>query len=451
MDRQFYRREKRSFLSKGLASALIGIFAARTSEAATPSVSKFRESASLREFGAIGDGATDDTDAISAAFASGRDLVAPPGTYLYSSGALFSAVGQQFRGFGKQTTLKYSGNTAAMSFNSKAKCGAYDFALISTGKATTGIDVPALSHSPHLERIEIGANGASFTEECLKVASTFYGTFSGLELVHSACGIRLTNQANGNTFSGCWGRQNGIGIEINDLGGSSAGNAIIGGGFESANPASTYAVKLIGGSSNQFHGVRLEYVFGSAHVHVNSGVGVAQFNEFHGCPMHGTIVAFAFGDGVGSRQVVGTYVNGGRGGAIIINADCVYTRIQAAPSEYAGMLIDRGYGSSIHIDHGTLGRWYDRSRDANTDALSRKTVVGSTAVTEDYGDLKKRLDFASLSDAFEFYAVNPAGIGIAVMRFGNYRIWVSPTNGKLYINGADPKSDTDGTVIGSQA
>ena len=69
---------------------------------------------------------------------------------------------------------------------------------------------------------------------------------------------------------------------------------------------------------------------------------------------------------------------------------------------------------------------------------------------QDYADLKSRLDFTALADAVEHYAINPAGTAFAIMRLGAHRLWVSPTNGKLYISGSEPTTDTNGTVVGTK-
>lgn len=60
--------------------------------------------ANVNDFGAVGDGVTDDTAAIAAAFAEGRGLFFPPGHYIYSGAGLAAATGLVIAGCGPQLT-----------------------------------------------------------------------------------------------------------------------------------------------------------------------------------------------------------------------------------------------------------------------------------------------------------------------------------------------------------
>jgi parallel beta-helix repeat protein len=66
---------------------------------------KLRESVSVLDFGAVGDGVTDDTLAIQAALNSGASVFLPSGTYNISSALTISTNGQEFIGQGKGKSI----------------------------------------------------------------------------------------------------------------------------------------------------------------------------------------------------------------------------------------------------------------------------------------------------------------------------------------------------------
>jgi hypothetical protein len=133
---------------------------------------------------------------------------------------------------------------------------------------------------------------------------------------------------------------------------------------------------------------------------------------------------------------------------VTINSDCIYTRMEAAPSSYAGTLTDNGFGSIVHIDVNSANKWYEKS--FSSASIGHEYQVGGAATVDNYKANYHRIDFTNLSDAFQHRSLNAGGTWLAIFQMGNYRLWVSPTNGKLYINGADPTTPTDGTVVGTQ-
>ena len=66
-------------------SSGVGYIAAGTGAVATTVQTKLRESVSVKDFGAVGDGTTDDSAAINAAIASNRNIYFPAGTYFIAS------------------------------------------------------------------------------------------------------------------------------------------------------------------------------------------------------------------------------------------------------------------------------------------------------------------------------------------------------------------------------
>jgi hypothetical protein len=78
------------------SSDLVSYFPAGTGAVATTVQAKLRESVSVKDFGAVGDGVTDDTAAIQAALNLGGSIFIPSGTYLTNSGLTVSVNGTRF-------------------------------------------------------------------------------------------------------------------------------------------------------------------------------------------------------------------------------------------------------------------------------------------------------------------------------------------------------------------
>jgi hypothetical protein len=80
----------RANLAASSGSSLIGFLQAGTSAVARTTQAKLRETVSVKDFGAVGDGVTDDTAAFQAAIAAG-DIVIPEGQYILKGGLAPSA------------------------------------------------------------------------------------------------------------------------------------------------------------------------------------------------------------------------------------------------------------------------------------------------------------------------------------------------------------------------
>ncbi len=83
---------------------------------------RLQDQRSVKDFGAVGDGVTDDTAAIDLALASGLDIFFPPGTYMTTGGHVQLTIGQRVVGAGHMfpslggtgTTLKKISGTSAL-------------------------------------------------------------------------------------------------------------------------------------------------------------------------------------------------------------------------------------------------------------------------------------------------------------------------------------------------
>jgi len=109
----------RTDLASSSGSSLVGFLQSGTGAVATTTQSKFRESVSVKDFGAKGDGVTDDTASIQAAWnavktAGGGCILAPAGTYLISSAInITGANNVEFIGAGPDATIIKSNSTTA--------------------------------------------------------------------------------------------------------------------------------------------------------------------------------------------------------------------------------------------------------------------------------------------------------------------------------------------------
>lgn len=170
--------------------------------------SKLSDVVSVRDYGAVGDGVTDDTAAVQAALnaiSSGGQLEFPCGTYKLTS-AISVSSNQQLYGAGKVcASLAFSGATSGLTFAAGVQHFAVENLTISTSNAAAlkAIDMSAGSTS--------GAGYAYFTIRNVQILATgpgrwahgFYASFAesanviGLRVYQSATiGVYLTDSVN---------------------------------------------------------------------------------------------------------------------------------------------------------------------------------------------------------------------------------------------------------------
>jgi hypothetical protein len=134
-------------------SNLIGFLQAGTGAVATTVQAKLRESVSVKDFGAVGDGVTDDFAAIilarDAAIAGGKSLMFPSGTYEHSGVLNFAS--ERLRVFGVGLVrLQYTGATSYGVSVARVDGYAYDTQLenlwIEAGGNTTALFIQNTAH-----------------------------------------------------------------------------------------------------------------------------------------------------------------------------------------------------------------------------------------------------------------------------------------------------------------
>lgn len=126
-------------------SALVGYLAAGSGAVATTVQTKLRESVSVKDFGAVGDGVTDDTAAISLAIASSAtSIIFPNGTYKVTSPITVggkSLIGQSTT----NTIISYSGNITVFLLSSNSSLS--KLTITHTGAAATSGDAITINGS----------------------------------------------------------------------------------------------------------------------------------------------------------------------------------------------------------------------------------------------------------------------------------------------------------------
>jgi hypothetical protein len=173
--------------------------------------SKLKDTVSVKDFGAVGDGVADDTAAIQAALNSAKSVFIPPGTYLISSMLqLFptNALNFSITGVKGKSTLKATGNNAIL-----GPAGDFyaEFAEISgitftstTGGQGTGIYAATpwyISHWTIREcdfngKLAIGINGALIGCEITRCTFGLYESgfaFKAIRSIGTVSPLRETN------------------------------------------------------------------------------------------------------------------------------------------------------------------------------------------------------------------------------------------------------------------
>lgn len=373
-----------------LSSDLITFIQAGSGAVQRTVQSKLRDVVSVKDFGAVGNGVTNDTAAIQAALdyaatLQGTTVFMPAGNYLVTSTLLFTGHSTRLVGAGRGiipgtyalddggTQIDYTGSGYVISFNGKHYCEVADLTIRST-TASGGIYCGDIAHYFQVNRVVVdGQNGAGvatgFSSAGIAIERSYYGTIQGCDIANCAAnGIYGFRECNGNFIQMNSIRQCGTGIRITDDTSNSDGTQIISNEIESArtDPGSGYAISLLGADSMMVIGNRIEWT-SNGHIFINSNVGTAQFNQLIGNMLEGPAPAIILGDGTGTNQVVGTYIAGGRAAtAVTINSDCINTRFEASPGSYVGgTFTDNGYGSMVNFD--PTNNWcYVKTTGSNT-------------------------------------------------------------------------------------
>lgn len=178
-----------------IASSLITFLQAGTGAVPRTVQSKLRDTVSVKDFGAVGDGTTDDTAAFTDALATGSDVFVPAGTYLITS-ALTVNLQRLYGQNGNKTTLRFnhSGGGFAITVTTSERGGGVDnFAMDAAVDGLKGLNMKGTVIA-RCNQVFIN----NFTDTSMKLGDTAGGSgiyWSKIGLVR----IRLDSNKNGNT------------------------------------------------------------------------------------------------------------------------------------------------------------------------------------------------------------------------------------------------------------
>ncbi|CAB5187433.1 C1q domain containing protein [uncultured Caudovirales phage] len=191
-------------LSESGGSALVGYLPAGTGAVATTVQAKLRETVSVKDFGATGDGVTDDSAALQTAInavGAGGKLYIPKGTYVFATGltrgSAITIQGDGCSGAGG-TTLKYTGSGNAFTYNGggSATGGRFqDFVLQGTASANNGVYISNAFNNILFDKVYVtdfskASANAVYIEDAWDI--TFFGCYFRGSYNGVKCGIGAT-------------------------------------------------------------------------------------------------------------------------------------------------------------------------------------------------------------------------------------------------------------------
>lgn len=293
------------------------------------------------DYGAVGDGVTDDSAAFNSALTAATNVYVPSGTYKIASTLTFQNANTRL--YGSNATLSYTGIGNAVTFNGKAYCEISGL-TIDTLTGANGVVLSSLSHNGKVTNCIIDG----FSSSGISISQSFYGIFSGNDVTNCGVGILCTNEANGNLIIGNAIRQNLVGVRVDDTTNPTNGVEIIGNQIESAKVGSLYGVYLLGVNSIVVNGNRIELTQGTSQIFVNSSAShTANYNQLIGNVCEGTIAGVTIGDGVGVAQVNYTSLFGGRAISLIVNSDATYFVASIDYGSYGASITNNSVSSYI--------------------------------------------------------------------------------------------------------
>ena len=209
-------------------SALIGFLQAGSGAVTRTVQSKLRESISVKDFGAVGNGVTDDTSAIQAAIDAvkalgGGTVLVPEGSYVCSATIVLKS-GVNLVGEGRAHHPTYAAGTKrgtvllitvgagqnALTFESNIQghFGIYNLSIFEAGSAAFNaiINIQGILH-PVLEDVEVACLNTRrglgvLIQDDGPSALTLYGSFRNVIAHNVIDGIKIVNDCNANSFVG---------------------------------------------------------------------------------------------------------------------------------------------------------------------------------------------------------------------------------------------------------
>jgi hypothetical protein len=420
-------------------SALVGFLQSGTGAVARTAQAKMRDVVSVKDFGATGDGVTDDSAAIQAAVDAHRAVHFPLGSYNIGSTTITVAKTCKLHGdansFGDTTSvsrLVYTGTGVALDI------------VPSSGKI----------YNAQVENLGIQASGgatSSATAVGIRLVNSNYGVLQNVTVqgFASGTGVKLTatsgqiGASNSIIAPFIWGNKIGLSVE-----GAAAGSA-------------DYATTVFGGA---IIGFGSPYPAGSKGIYTDTYAAELR--------VYGTdIESFEFLadlNGGGSTSGGGHQFFGGRFEFYTTNA----VRINAGTEKVSliGCRFSGGSSATWVGDSGTRTFRTDVDANVRLNVASLEILNNIPLNMQDSGGTARQVLKLASNDTVQFGTASGNGnYGLGSWHFtsptvdsasgasgylnplwlGSYALWVDST-GALRIKSSAPASDTDGTVVGTQ-
>jgi len=420
-------------------SSLVGFIADGVGASYRTVQSKLRDTVSVKDFGAVGDGTTDDTAAIQAAVNVGGDVFFPVGRYVISSTINVTK------------TMVLRGAAASFGDSTAAAELIYTGSGIAVQIGTSGTKI----YNVRIDTLKISASGtatSSATAIGLKLLNSNYAVISNLVVRGFTAGKGVQATASGsdigasNNFIGCflWNNKfgyefTGAGVGVADYASMISGGAVIGDNVTAGSVGLTvgqYAAETM--------------VYGT------------DFESFDVC-------IDLYGNGTtsgGGVKLIGTRTEFQTTMSVRINATTYNTLMVG--HRFAG-----GSSATWLSDSGVRTFRTDVDSNVRINAGNLEFLNNISLVMQDSGGVARSVFKFATNDTTQIGSTNFAGFngnyGLgtwhftspyfdgasgatgyqAPIWFGTYALWVDST-GDLRIKSSAPSSDTDGTVVGTQ-
>jgi hypothetical protein len=410
---------------------------------------------SVRDFGAKGDGTTDDTAAFVAALAAHKTVYVPNGTYVITSLAL--ATERVLVGQGYGAVLRVSGT---ISITDARKAGIRSMTVIETSASTTLLRMQkgagVGSFECYFEDVVFLGDIANASTVGIHITDSYINTFVNCHMIDFDTCIRHGVEANRNNYFGCTirarltygtrlleqtaGHANGFsGCDLencNRMMDVSGGSVFFDNGcyFEAHNDA--FGLRLSGGhvgiSHCYFNEVFIRLASGGS-LELSKNWVKASTNSNATYPVIRLLSGFA-------RLILDNNVI--EGNTYLLRADPTLFNFLQQFNEDTSTWASAYPTSTQHISVD------DMVFDVTAAAIRQVALNNVRAIrtrSELYAEGRQRVDGGSngvqlISSAWNY---NPLRLG------ANY-VWVDAAS-KLRIKSTAPTSDTDGTIVGTQS